>query len=469
MSIYEEINGFFTPKSIAVIGASSTPGKIGYAVLKNLLDFAKSGGKVYPVNPVREEILGLKAYKSILDIPDKIDMAVVVIRSENVPSLIDQCAEKGVRNIVIISGGFKELGGKYRDLEAEIAKKARRYGIRIIGPNCIGVYDPETKVDTLFQPKERMLRPNSGNVAFLTQSGTYGIVFLEWAAMDGLGISKFVSYGNKVDVDEADLLLYLKDEPNTKVIGIYLEGIGDGRRFFNALKEVTNVKPVVILRGGWSEAAVKAALSHTGFLGGKGRIYEAAFKQSGAIIAKNLEELYDMVKALAKQPPAKGPNVAMVSNGAGPMVQAVDAVSVEGLRLSKLSEETLKGLKNELPPFTIVDNPVDITGSATPAEYEIALRYLLDDPNVNIVFVFFVHQNSPMSEEIIDVMEKIHKKAREKGKPILAGAAGGPYTLEVNKKIEEIGIPTYNIPERLVMAAKALYLWGKRRFTLPAP
>ncbi|MHA1617333.1 MAG: acetate--CoA ligase family protein [Candidatus Njordarchaeales archaeon] len=461
MGIYQEIDGFFNPESIAVIGASATPGKIGYAVLKNLLEFYEAGGKLYPINPTRDEILGLKCYKSILNVPGSVDMAVIVVRSKMVPQIIDQCGKKGVKNIVIISGGFKELGGKFRDLEAEALEVARKYGIRIIGPNCIGVYDPRTKVDTFFQPKERMLRPKPGNVAFLTQSGTYGIILLEWSAMDELGISKFVSYGNKMDVDEADILMYLKDEPYTEVVGIYLEGLGDGRKFFQAAREFTKKKPLIILRGGWSEAARRAALSHTGFLGGKGRIYEAAFKQAGVIIARTLEELYDMVKALARQKYAKGPRVAMISNGAGPMVQAVDAVSVEGLKLAELESSTKEELRKNLSPFTIVENPVDLTGSATPEDYKVAMDILLDDPNVDMLFVFFVHQNAPMDKSIIDVMREINKKARDLGKTVLAGAAGGPYTQSLNKEMEKAGIPTYPIPERLVRAAKALYLWGK--------
>lgn len=461
MNLYDQINGFFNPRSIAVIGASTKPGKIGYAVTENLLDFHYAGGKLYPVNPKAEEIFGIKAYKHVKDIPENIDMAVIVVRSETVPDIIDQCAEKNVRNVVIISGGFKELGGKYRDLEAEIAERARKHGMRIIGPNCIGVYDPRTKVDTFFQPKSRMLRPDPGNVAFLTQSGTYGIILLEWAAMDYLGVSKFVSYGNKMDVDEADLILYLKEEKYTKVIGIYLEGLGDGRKFFAAAREVSKEKPIVVLRGGWSEAAMKAALSHTGFLGGKGRIYKSAFKQAGIIRAKTLEELYDMVKALAKQKKAKGPRVAMVSNGAGPMVQAIDSVVIEGLEIAPLEHRTIELLKRKLPPYAIIDNPLDLTGSATINEYMVAIDILLDDKNVDMLYVFFVHQNSPMSEDIITVMDELNQKAKEIEKPILVGAAGGPYTIEINKKLEKLGIPTFPIPDRLVAASKVLYLWGK--------
>jgi len=462
MDLYEHINGFFNPKSVAVIGASSKPGKIGYAVLDNLRRYH---GKVFPINPRKDEILGLKSYPSIEDVPETIDMAVIVIRSEDVPQTIEKCAKKGVKNIVIISGGFKEIGGKYRNIEEEIAEMARKYNIRIVGPNCIGVFDPRTGLDTFFQPRHRMLRPGPGNVAFLSQSGTYGIILLEWAAMDHLGVSKFVSYGNKVDVDEADLLLYLLEEPNTEVIGIYMEGLKDGKKFYDAAKKVSKVKPVVILRGGWSEQARMAVMSHTGFLGGSGRIYWGAFKQAGLYIAKNLEDLYDMVKALAKQTFARGNRVAMVSNGAGPMVQAIDAMVLEGLELAKLSEETIKRFKEELSPFTVVNNPVDVTGSATTEDYKIVIDSLIDDPNVDMIFVFFVHSDSPLTPDIVDVLGELSKKAKELNKPILIGAAGGPYTLKLNEKAEKLGIPTYPIPERLVSAAKALYLEGIKKGT----
>jgi 3-hydroxypropionyl-CoA synthetase (ADP-forming) len=383
-----------------------------------------------------------------------------VIRSEDVPDMVDKCARKGVKNIVIISGGFKELGGKYIDIEAEIAKRARKYGIRIIGPNCIGVFDPRTGIDTFFEPKWKCLRPKPGNVAILTQSGTYGLILLEWAAMDHLGVSKFVSYGNKVDVDEADLLLYLLEEPHTKVIGIYMEGLSDGRKFYNALKRVTRYKPVVILRGGRTETAKLAVKSHTGFLGGGGRIYEAAFKQGGAFIAKDLEDLYDLLKALSKQPPAKGKRVAMVSNGAGLMVQAVDALEEEDLELAKLSNDTRNKLRERLSPYTVVDNPVDLTGSATDKDYQIAVELLLKDPNVDIVMVFFVRQNAPLSPNVVNILAETVKKLNT-GKPVIFGAAGGPYTQKVNSDAEKLGIPVYPIPERAVRAAKALYEWGK--------
>lgn len=459
MGLYEEIDGFFHPKTIAVIGASSKPGKIGYAVLENLKSY---NGKIYPINPKAEKIMGLKCYPDIESVPDTIDMAVIVIRSENTPDTIDKCAKKGVKNIVIISGGFKELGGKYENIEKEVRKRARKYGIRIIGPNCIGVFDPRTGIDTLFEPKWKAQRPSPGNIAILSQSGTYALILMEWAAVDVLGISKLVSYGNKVDVDEADLLEYLKDEPNTDVIGIYMEGISNGRKFFKVAKEVGKVKPIVILRGGRTEKAKRAVKSHTGFLGGGGRIYEAAFKQAGVFIARNLEDLYDIMKALAKQPPAKGRRIAMVSNGAGLMVQAVDAIEDEEMELAELTEKTKETLREHLSPYTVVDNPVDLTGSATEDDYYFTVKTVLEDPNVDIILVFFVLQNAPLEPSVVEKLSQLLPRAKELSKPIIFGAAGGQYTKYVTQEAEKFGFPMYQIPERSVRAAKALYKWGER-------
>lgn len=452
-----QFDKFFKAKSVAVIGASSKPGKIGYEVLRNLACFEYKG-KVFPVNPARNEILGLKCYPSVLDIPEKIDLAVLVIPAEHTPKVVEECGKKGITNIVIISGGFKELGEHGKELEEKTAEIARKYGIRIIGPNCIGVFDSKTRLDTFFQSRERMIRPPPGPIAFLTQSGTYGCAFLEWAAESGIGISKFVSYGNRIDVDEADLLRYLAADEDTKVIAIYLEGLGNGKKFIEAAKDVVKKKPVIVLKGGRTKEGAKAAQSHTGWLGGEERIYRGAFKQAGIIWADTFEELFDMAKALAMQPPAQGPRVAMVSNGAGPMVQAVDACIEKGLKIAKLSQETISKLKERLPPFYIVNNPVDVTGSANSKDYKIVLEAFLEDINVHILMPFFVFQDTPLDEGIIDVMKEINEKSN---KPIVVGAAGGPYTRKMSKILEKIGIPVYPIPERTVAAAYALYSYGK--------
>ena len=243
----EGLDAFFKPRSVAVIGASAKPGKIGHEILRNLALYEYKG-QVYPVNPRADEILGLKCYPSVLDIPDEVDLAVIAVSSELTPKVVEECGRKGVKAIVIVSGGFKELGGRYKDLEEEVVRIAKRYGMRIIGPNCIGIFDGETRIDTFFQSRERMLRPPKGPISFMTQSGTFGCAMLEWAAESGLGISKFVSYGNRCDVDEADLIRYFAEDPDTKVIAIYLEGLSNGRKFMEAAREVAPRKPIVVLK-----------------------------------------------------------------------------------------------------------------------------------------------------------------------------------------------------------------------------
>ena len=458
----EGLDAFFKARSVAVIGASSKPGKIGHEILRNLALYEYKG-RVYPINPRADEILGLKCYPSILDVPDQVDLAVIAVASEATPKVVEECGKKGVRAIVIVSGGFKELGGHFRDVEAEVVRIARRYGMRIIGPNCIGVFDGETRIDTFFQSRERMLRPPKGPIAFMTQSGTFGCTMLEWVAEAGLGISKFVSYGNRCDVDEADLIRYFGQDPETRVIAIYLEGLSDGRKFMEAAREVAPRKPIVVLKAGRTEAGSRAALSHTGWLAGQAAIYDAAFKQCGVIQARNFEELFDMAKALALQPPAEGPRVAMVTNGAGPCVMAADAIVERGLELASYEPKTVEFLRAELPPFCIPGNPVDLTGSATSREYEVAMRALLEDPNVDLLMPFFVFQDTPLDEHIIDVVAEM----RRYGKPIVCCAAGGPYTRRQARRLEDLGVPVYPIPERAVAAAYALVAYGqvRKRYT----
>jgi len=457
----EGLDAFFKARSVAVIGASARPGKIGHEILRNLALYEYKG-RVYPINPRAEEILGLKCYKSILDVPDDVDLAVIAIASEATPKVVEECGRKGVKAIVIVSGGFKELGGRYKDVEEEVVRIARRYGMRIIGPNCIGVFDGGTRIDTFFQSRERMLRPPKGPIAFMTQSGTFGCTMLEWAAEAGLGISKFVSYGNRCDVDEADLIRYFGQDPETRVIAIYLEGLSDGRKFMEAAREVAPKKPIVVLKAGRTEAGSRAALSHTGWLAGEAAIYEAAFRQCGVIQARNFEELFDMAKALALQPPARGRRVAMVTNGAGPCVMAADACVERGLELASYTPKTLGELKEKLPSYCIPGNPVDLTGSATSADYEVAMRALLKDPNVDLLMPFFVFQDTPLDEGIIDVVADI----RAYGKPIVCCAAGGPYTRKQARRLEGLGIPVYPIPERAVAAAYALVAYGEIRARL---
>jgi 3-hydroxypropionyl-CoA synthetase (ADP-forming) len=449
---------FFKASSVALIGASATPGKIGNAILDSLAKYQYQG-KVYPVNPSREEIMGLKAWPSLSAIPDPIDLVVVTVALPMVPALIRECSARGVHNMVIISGGGKELGGESEELEAAIKALARENDLRVVGPNCIGVFDGETRLDTFFQVHERMVRPRKGPIAILTQSGTVGAALLE-AAWD-IGVSKFVSYGNRLDVDEADLIAYLADDPSTKVIACYIEGLEDGRKFLSAAREVSAKKPIVVFKAGRSRQGARASMSHTGFFGGTYGVTEGAFQQAGLIVTDSCEELCAIAKALALQPPAPGARVAMISNGAGAMVQAIDLLEKYGLEMAPLAAETIARLKKVYPSYYLAQNPVDVTGSATSADYEIGIVALLEDPNVDIVMPWFVFQDTPLGEDIAEVLGRL---SRMGFKPILCAAMGGTYTEKMSRALEAEGVPVYHSVRDWMAAAGGAAQWGARVF-----
>jgi 3-hydroxypropionyl-CoA synthetase (ADP-forming) len=448
----KHLHNFFKAQSVALIGASATPGKVGNAVLDSLLNHDYPG-KVYPVNPGRDEIMGAKTYPSLGEIPGQVDLAIVTVGLRLVPDIIKTCAEKGIHNLVIISGGGKELGGEKTELEAEIRRLLQAHDVRAVGPNCIGVLDGHTRLDVFFQVHERMLRPKAGRVAMLTQSGTVGAAFLEDAVE--LGVSKFVSYGNRSDVDEADLLAYLADDPETGLIALYVEGLEDGRKFFNTARQVAQKKPTVIFKAGRTERAARASMSHTGFFGGSYGVAQGAFKQAGLIAVESYEELFAVVKALAMQPPARGPRVAMISNGAGTMVQGIDLLHSYGLQIPELSPESLRKLAAAYPPFYVVQNPVDVTGSATSADYEVGIETLMHDPQVDIVMPWFVFQDTPLDE---DIVQKLGALTRTYDKPILAGATGGPYTAKMSRAVEAEGVPVFHSVGEWIAAARGLML-----------
>jgi len=447
---------FFRAKSVALVGASATPGKIGNAVLDSLAKH-EYRGKVYPINPTREEVTGLKAYPSLSAVPEPVELVVVTVALSLVPEILGECASKGVHDVVIVSGGGKELGGEREELEATIKRLAREKEVRIIGPNCIGVFDSQSRLDTFFQLHERMARPQRGSIAMLTQSGTVGAAFME--AVCDIGLSKFVSYGNRVDVDEADLLAYLAQDPETKVIACYVEGFDDGRKFISTAREVAQRKPVVIFKAGRTKQAARASISHTGFFGGTYDLCRGAFKQAGLIAVDSLEELYAVAKALALQPPARGPRVAMISNGAGTMVQAMDLLEEHGLEMVPLAAGSIARLEKAYPSYYLAENPVDVTGSATSADYEIGIKVLLEDPNVDIVMPWFVFQDTPLGEDIVDIPGRLSQKY---DKPILCGAAGGSYTERMSRSLEAEGVPVYHSVRDWMAAAGGLAQWGAR-------
>ena len=450
---------FFTPQSVALVGASATPGKIGNSVLDSLAKHDYKG-KVFPINPKQEEILGIKCYPSISAIPEKVDLVVVCVDLSVTPPILEECAKKGIHNVVIVSGGGKELGGERAAYEAEVKRLSEKHEIRIIGPNCIGMFNAANRLDCAFQGQARMVRAKLGPVALLSQSGTMGISFLETA--DSFGLSKMVSYGNRSDVDEADMIWYLADDPQTKVIALYVEGFGDGRKFVNTAKRVMaeKKKPVVIWKSGRSEAGAKQAASHTGSLGGSNAIIMGAFKQAGIISVDSYQELAGVTKALSWQPAARGNQAALCSNGAGPMIGAIDHFERLGLSLAKVTEDTRKKMVEHFPPTYVVGkgNPADVTGGANADDYRFTIQSFMDDQNVDIIMPWFVFQDDPLEEIIIDYLAEF---SNQRKKPVLVGANGGPYTQKISALIEQKGIPVYDDIRTWAAVASALAQWGK--------
>ncbi|MDD9809943.1 MAG: acetate--CoA ligase family protein [Thaumarchaeota archaeon] len=451
---------FFTPRSIALVGASATPGKIGHSVLDSLTRHEYKG-TVYPINPKQESIMGIKCHKSILDVPGDVDLVVVCVDLSVTAPVLEDCAKKGVHSVVIVSGGGKELGGERAEHEARVKELSQKHKIRIIGPNCIGMFNAANRLDCAFQGQERMVRARLGPVALLSQSGTMGISFLETA--DAFGLSKMVSYGNRSDVDEADMIWYLAGDPQTKVIALYVEGFGDGRKFIETAKRVMRErkKPVVIWKSGRTEMGAKQAASHTGSLGGSNAIIMGALRQAGIISVDSYQELAAVTKALAWQPAAAGGAAALTSNGAGPMIGAIDHFERLGISLAKISQASLKSMVDHFPPTYVIGkgNPVDVTGGATAEDYQYVMRTFMADAGVDIVMPWFVFQDDPLDEVIVEYLAELSKPRK---KPVLVGGNGGPYTERVSAMIEAHKIPVYDDLRDWVAAASALAQWGAR-------
>jgi 3-hydroxypropionyl-CoA synthetase (ADP-forming) len=454
---------FFNAKSVALIGASPEVGKIGNSVMESLAKHDYKG-KVYPVNAKGyPEIMGVKAYKNLMDIEDSVDVVIVTVDLKFVPDLLVECGKKNIHNMVIISGGGKELGGERAAIEKRVQDLSRELKVRIIGPNCIGIFNGENRLDCAFQGHLRMLRPKQGNVSFLSQSGTVGIAFMETS--DAFGLSKMISYGNRSDVDEADMIHYLAQDPSTNVIGLYVEGLGDGRKFMNSAKNVIKQyqKPIVVFKNGRSTKGAKQAASHTGSLGGSFAVISGAFEQTGIISVDSYEELTSALKALTWQPVPKGNKIAMVTNGAGPIIAAIDNFERLNLELAQLSDQTMKSFKEHYPTTYVIGNPCDVTGSASADDYRFAIQAFLDDPNVDIVMPWFVFQDDPLEEKIVDILADFQK---QKKKPILIGAMGGPFTEKISKKIEEFNIPVYQSVITWITAAGSLAKWHRIKESL---
>ncbi|MCO6041011.1 acetate--CoA ligase family protein [Thermococcus alcaliphilus] len=460
--IVEELKPFFEPKAVAIIGATNKKGKVGNVIFENFKRNKEQGifkGNIYPVNPKLDEIEGYKVYKSVKELPDDTDLAVISIPAPFVPNTMREIAEKGIKAVVIITGGFGELGEEGKKMEEEILQIARENGIRVIGPNCVGVYVPDTGVDTVFLPEEKMDRPKSGPIAFVSQSGAFAAAMLDWAALAGIGIGKMVSYGNKIDVDDADLMDYFIYDDSIRVVTFYIEGVKDGRKFIEAAKRITKVKPVIALKSGRTEYGAKAASSHTGSLAGADVIYDAVFKQTGILRAEDFEHMFDVAKAFAKCKLPKGDRVGIITDGGGAGVMASDAVAKFGLKMAELSEETIKYLKEHFPPHAVAGNPTDVVGDTDAQRYKYAIEAFVNDPNVDAIVVIVLFQVPLLDEE--EIIEILADYAKKSEKPIVAVAMGGKKTEYYAKILEEKGVPVYPTPERGVRALAGLVQYSK--------
>ncbi|AFL95615.1 acetyl-CoA synthetase II (NDP forming) subunit alpha [Thermococcus cleftensis] len=450
---------FFKPRAIAVIGASNDPLKLGYEVFKNLKKYRD--GRVYPVNVKDEEVQGIKAYKNVKDIPDDVDLAVVVVPKRFVKQTIIDCGEKGVKGIILITAGFGEVGEEGKREEKELVEIAHRYGMRIVGPNCVGIMNTHNDMNATF-----VMDAKKGDIAFISQSGALGAGIIYKTVKEGIGFSKFVSIGNMADVDFAEFIEYLADTEEDKAIALYIEGLKDGRRFMEIAKRVTKKKPVIVLKAGRSESGARAASSHTGSLAGSWKIYEAAFKQSGVIIAETIDDMLSMARAFT-QPLPRGKRVAIMTNAGGPGVLTADAIDKLGLKLANLEEKTVEELRSFLPPMAAVKNPVDMIASARGEDYYKTAKALLKDPNVDmlisicVVPTFAGMTPTEHAEGVVRAVREVNN-----GKPVLGLFMAGYVSERAKEVLEKAGIPSYERPEDVAAAAYALVEFAKARGVL---
>ena len=443
----------FEPSCIAIIGAAREETKIGHIVLKNLID-SEFPGKLYPINPKSSEILGLKCFGSILEIHGSVDMAVICVPNLYVPEAVENCGRKGVSAVIIISAGFKEMGKEGAELERRVAEIRQRYDMRILGPNCLGVINTHAKMNATFTRNY----PRSGQIAITSQSGAICSTLLDWSSEVNVGFSKFISVGNKVDIDEADLLAYLRDDPLTKVIGMYIEGTGRGIDFMRQASLTSITKPVIVLKSGRTSSGAKAASSHTGALTSSDKVYEAALSQSGTIRVKSLEELFDLLLVFANLPPLKPGGVAIVTNAGGLGVLAADSCGDYGLNMVVFSSETIQKLKANLPEEANIYNPVDVIGDADAARYEFAIRTVMDDPSVSSVLVLLAPTDLVDIASVASLLANLAGKAI---KPLVATFVGGVDAMKGVQILRQAGVPHYGSPDRSVRALSAMVEYQK--------
>lgn len=454
-----DLEYFFNPSRVAVVGASARKESVGGVIFRNFLK-PSFKGSAYPVNPRATDVLGIKCFDNVTSIPDPIDLAILAVPAGIVPKVMLDCEAKRVKAVIIISGGFKETGPEGAHFESQVVDIAQRAGIRVIGPNCVGIYDTNTGVDTTFLTASRMGRPGKGYISFISQSGAFAAGILDWAEMAGIGVSRVVSFGNKCDVNEIDILQYLGKDPETRVIVEYMEGLtpSTGGRYLQTAKEVTSKKPLIVVKSGRTSRGSAAAASHTGALAGDARLYDYAFRQGGIIIARDFEEAFDQAKTLASQPPAKGNRILIVTDAGGAGVMTVDACATLGLEVPEPPAELRRELAKAFPTYCSVHNPIDLTGDTDAERYQIALEYLLPTPHYDAAIVITMMQIPLLDLDIVDRLIAISQTYR---KPIVACTAGGRFTQKTARMLDDVGIPALPSPARAAHAMWSLVEYGR--------
>ena len=462
-SIETQIDRFFNPKSVAIIGASRRPGRIGHIIIEQMVA-AKFPGRLYLINPEAAKgghhILGIKTYGALKDCGGPVDLAVIVIPAKYVPLAMKECVEKKVPNVIIVSGGFRESGPDGVKLENEVLELANQGNIRILGPNCLGTFSPSTHIDTLFLPASTTPRPDIGRISFLSQSGSVGGSVMSFAYNEKIGFSKFVSFGNAIDVDEGDLIDYLEDDEDTQVTGLYLESINRGRKFIEICKRASKIKPFIVIKAGRSEAGTRAVSSHTGSLAGTDRIYDAAFEAAGIIRVKTIGEFFDVARALANQPPAKGKRIGVITSGGGFGVMTLDALADFNLEAPELSKDLQKRLHTKLPYFYSVRNPIDLTGSATAEQFAFSMNTLLDSDEIDGIIVIPLFMTPLLDAE--QVSQAIIEASEQRKKPVVVVSV--PSTKEIRERMFKLrlaGVPSYHLPMRGARGMSALVEYGE--------
>src|SRR3989344_230560 len=449
-----DLKNFFEPKSIAVIGASRNPRKPGNIILKNLVEMQYSGN-IFAVNKKAVEVLGKKSYLSIKDIQGQVDLAIIATPASTVYGLLEECAFRKINDILVISGGFSESGNEKE--EERIRDLIKKKKLNVLGPNCLGVFDSYSNLDTIFNPREKMERPKKGGISMVCQSGAVGSVILDLMAKENYGLRRFISYGNASGLDESDFIDYLGKDEKTKVICLYLEGVQDGEKFLETCKKVSKKKPIIAIKSGVSTEGAKAVKHHTGAIAGKSEIYKGVFRQGGILQVNSIEELLDCARIFERSKPVKGNKILVITNGGELGIIAADQIALHGLELADLSSATKEKLKGKLSPNANLRNPLDLIGDASDESYKAAIESGLEDSNVDMLLVILLPQTPTITINLLKILKNIYEKA---SKPICLVIPGGSFADTLKREAEDY-IPSFSFSTNAVLSLKELVEYHK--------